>query len=85
MQRNILGRLVSLVGRLKFRYIIKGWSSYALDCFDMLDEQTKKESQRRVDTCRKCPMITKRGLCGICSCPVVMKSYTESQCELNKW
>ncbi len=40
----------------KLKEILTGWANLALDQIDQLDEETKKEGERRASICNDCPI-----------------------------
>jgi len=46
----------------KLKQILEGWTNLALNELDLLDEDTKKEGERRAEICDSCPIRTE-GFC----------------------
>ena len=70
--------------------IIEGWSNYTLDKLGIVDEDKKKESLKKLEFCKDCPlsagvycskdkMINNIKGCG---CHLIAKSYSDSPCPL---
>jgi len=79
--------------------IIRGWSNQVLDQLGMLDEETRKLSQKRLEICGSCPLKTAAGFCDPtkkikvgdkeyqgCGCFLPAKTKVKDEsCPAKKW
>ena len=66
-----------------------GWANYLKDEFNVLDDETKELSTKRLLICNRCDLRT-GNVCdrskGGCGCPITQKSFSStSSCPLKKW